>query len=290
MSEDAVRLGRFEVKGKLGYARIENGKYPYIAVPAEGLDETTEVLLDGKAARRYVHSGGWVIFCRNGFVQATLEQIVLDSLDRRGSVPLADIVKESLDDEPCLDPEVAINVGDWVQDDALQVWQVKRISDGLAYDSIGRSCPLEVLRRHPVLNLKSSADPISDARPQKDPIPLTAESPDLLEQQIQAEVRAQKIAEDPESRPAWDKLRTIADMMDLTDRKLGYTGTEVQMWLRLLAQELEQAAETPAPTPAQSAVTLYHHRRNEQRIWWVFDEDLDALWHLLEAWHGPVED
>lgn len=38
-----------------------------------------------------------------------------------------------------------------------------------------------------------------------------------------------------------DKLRTLAEFFDMYDRKYGKTGTEVQEWLRDLADRLESS-------------------------------------------------
>lgn len=51
--------------------------------------------------------------------------------------------------------------------------------------------------------------------------------------------RARRIAADPDAASDADKLRAIADLMDLDDERLGRTGTEAQTFMRRLADHLD---------------------------------------------------
>jgi len=51
--------------------------------------------------------------------------------------------------------------------------------------------------------------------------------------------RARRIAADPDAASDSDKLRSVADRMDLDDDRSGRAGGEVQVFLRRLADRLE---------------------------------------------------
>lgn len=52
--------------------------------------------------------------------------------------------------------------------------------------------------------------------------------------------RAVRVADNPDKATDSDKLRNVADWLDFTDPKLGYTGTQAQDFLRNLADRLER--------------------------------------------------
>lgn len=52
--------------------------------------------------------------------------------------------------------------------------------------------------------------------------------------------RAKRIAENPDAASDSDKLRSIADLLEVTGARLGYTGRELENFLRDLADRLEQ--------------------------------------------------
>jgi len=56
--------------------------------------------------------------------------------------------------------------------------------------------------------------------------------------------RARRIAADPDAASDSDKLRTIADRMDLDDERVGDTGSEAQTFLRRLAARLDRQSPT----------------------------------------------
>lgn len=103
--------------------------------------------------------------------------------------------------------------------------------------------------------------------------------------------RARRIADNPALASDADKLRTIADMMDATDKKLGYTGTEVQMFLRDLADNLTPRVLTVTdPEPAVESVVLdragHPWFRGEQG-WFSPDTNGPLVWSAL-LFNGPL--
>lgn len=51
--------------------------------------------------------------------------------------------------------------------------------------------------------------------------------------------RADRIAADPDAASDSDKLRNVADVIDMIDQRFGFTGTQAQEFLRGLAERLD---------------------------------------------------
>jgi len=80
----------------------------------------------------------------------------------------------------------------------------------------------------------------------------------------EAAILAARIADDPAVASDSDKLRSTADWIDLQDRKAGRDGSEVQDWLRDLADRLEQGAR---PDGIKFTLTDVSGRPKELRLW-----------------------
>ena len=52
--------------------------------------------------------------------------------------------------------------------------------------------------------------------------------------------RAKRIAENPDAASDSDKLRSVADLLEMISEKEGYVGREIEGFLRDLADRLEQ--------------------------------------------------
>lgn len=72
---------------------------------------------------------------------------------------------------------------------------------------------------------------------------LVAQRERSVEMQRRA-ARARRIAADPDAASDSDKLRTIADRMDIDDERAGETGGEAQTFLRRLADRLDRQSPT----------------------------------------------
>ena len=51
--------------------------------------------------------------------------------------------------------------------------------------------------------------------------------------------RAKRIAENPDAASDSDKLRSVADLLEVTGARLGFTGREIENFLRDLADRLD---------------------------------------------------
>jgi hypothetical protein len=58
--------------------------------------------------------------------------------------------------------------------------------------------------------------------------------------------RAMRVGDDPDGYPAWVKLEVVADWLDAVDVACGQSGSQMQAFLRRLAQDLALEAAIEA--------------------------------------------